>query len=171
MTASDRFRQPAFLRTPSAPRGKRPWESRSAPPAPCNSTIRGFAIFLDRIRAGEANIEDYEIELDLPPCRAGDRCSWRRVRSSGLRRRKILVTIRRYHRAQTLEPRLEVAKLHAEQANLGKSRFLAAASHDLRQPLETLSLLRGILAKSIKDEEALALIRKLTSLLASWRAC
>ena len=27
----------------------------------------GLRIFLDRIRAGEANIEDYEIELDLPP--------------------------------------------------------------------------------------------------------
>ena len=48
----------------------------------------------------------------------------------------------------------------AESANLGKSRFLAAASHDLRQPLQTLSLLQGLLAKKIKDEDALQLVAR-----------
>ena len=46
----------------------------------------------------------------------------------------------------------------AERANLGKSRFLAAASHDLRQPLQTISLLQGILAKRVKDEGTLKLV-------------
>src|SRR5690606_16469997 len=36
---------------------------------------------------------------------------------------------------------LEAAKQEAELANIAKSRFLAAASHDLRQPLQSLSLL------------------------------
>ncbi|MCZ6764606.1 MAG: HAMP domain-containing sensor histidine kinase, partial [Alphaproteobacteria bacterium] len=36
---------------------------------------------------------------------------------------------------------LEFAMLEAEQANLSKSRFLAAASHDLRQPLQSMRLL------------------------------
>ncbi len=56
------------------------------------------------------------------------------------------------------------AQRDAEQANLAKSRFLAAASHDLRQPLQTLSLLRGVLARKIREgqtEEALALVVRL----------
>lgn len=39
----------------------------------------------------------------------------------------------------------EQARIGAEQANLAKSRFLAAASHDLRQPLQAISLLSGVL--------------------------
>jgi two-component system CheB/CheR fusion protein len=47
---------------------------------------------------------------------------------------------------------LEAAKQQAESANFAKSRFLAAASHDLRQPLQTLALLQGLMAKRIEDE-------------------
>jgi two-component system, chemotaxis family, CheB/CheR fusion protein len=59
---------------------------------------------------------------------------------------------------------LETAKRQAQLANLAKSRLLAAASHDLRQPLQALSLMREILAKRLKqrkDEEALKLVAKL----------
>ncbi len=59
---------------------------------------------------------------------------------------------------------LESAKLEAQQANTAKSRFLAAASHDLRQPLQSLSLMHGALSRKIRDgkkEEALALVARL----------
>jgi two-component system, chemotaxis family, CheB/CheR fusion protein len=56
---------------------------------------------------------------------------------------------------------LEVAKREAEQANLAKSRFLAAASHDLRQPLQSLALLQGLLAAKIEDPAAKGLLGRL----------
>ena len=56
---------------------------------------------------------------------------------------------------------LELAKQHADQANLAKSRFLAAASHDLRQPLQTLALLQGLLVKHVQGERATLLVGRL----------
>ena len=65
----------------------------------------------------------------------------------------------------TARKRAEVAShaatLLAQQANLGKSRFLAAASHDLRQPLQTLSFLQGLLAKKMTDGSGAKLVEKL----------
>ena len=46
---------------------------------------------------------------------------------------------------------LETKRQEAEQANLSKSRFLAAASHDLRQPLNASGLFAAVLAERIKD--------------------
>ena len=43
----------------------------------------------------------------------------------------------------------------ADRANQAKSRFLATASHDLRQPLQTLALLNGILRRVVKEPSAL----------------
>jgi two-component system CheB/CheR fusion protein len=55
---------------------------------------------------------------------------------------------------------LATAKQHAESANLAKGRFLAAASHDLRQPLQTLTLLQGLLAKSVDSERGKKLVMR-----------
>jgi signal transduction histidine kinase/CheY-like chemotaxis protein len=46
---------------------------------------------------------------------------------------------------QALVAELDAARRAAEAASVAKSRFLAAASHDLRQPLHTLTMLSGLL--------------------------
>jgi two-component system CheB/CheR fusion protein len=56
---------------------------------------------------------------------------------------------------------LEAAERQARTANMAKSRFLAAASHDLRQPLQSLKLVQGMLAKTVKDEKAKQLVARL----------
>jgi signal transduction histidine kinase/CheY-like chemotaxis protein len=48
-----------------------------------------------------------------------------------------------------------------EQANLDKSRFLAAASHDLRQPIHALGLFVGALRATILSPEALRLVEQI----------
>ena len=124
--------------------------------------IAALRVFLDRLRNGERDIADHEIVVDLPP--RGMRSllvSALEICDEPLATRKILLALEditeRKHAAQALE----AAKRQAEQANLGKSRFLAAASHDLRQPLQTISLLHELLAKKVKDETTLNLVGKL----------
>jgi two-component system, sensor histidine kinase len=53
---------------------------------------------------------------------------------------------------------LQREKLAAEQANAAKSRFLAAASHDLRQPVHALSLFVAAMRPRTMDEEARELL-------------
>lgn len=48
----------------------------------------------------------------------------------------------------------DAAREAADRANHGKSRFLATASHDLRQPLQSLALLNGALRRMALDERA-----------------
>jgi signal transduction histidine kinase/CheY-like chemotaxis protein len=59
------------------------------------------------------------------------------------------------------EARLQDALRAAQQANHAKSSFLAAASHDLRQPLQSLSLLQRALKPYIQNGEAHALLARI----------
>ena len=55
---------------------------------------------------------------------------------------------------KAMEQALATAKEQAERANLAKSRFLAAANHDLRQPLQAMTLLLHALFHIPLGEEA-----------------
>lgn len=55
---------------------------------------------------------------------------------------------------QAVEMELRQAKEQAEQANLGKSKFLAAASHDLRQPIQAMFYFTQALALRLPDERS-----------------
>lgn len=58
---------------------------------------------------------------------------------------------------------LRARKDEAERANLAKSRFLAAASHDLRQPLHALGLFLSELAQQPLDERSRQITGRLTA--------
>ena len=60
-----------------------------------------------------------------------------------------------------LVKRLTKEKESAERANVAKSKFLAAASHDLRQPLHALSLLSSALCDRIKYPEVKHIVDKI----------
>ena len=64
-------------------------------------------------------------------------------------------------RSQREEEQLREAKAAAERANQAKSRFLAAASHDLRQPLQAIELLHGVLQRRVADAEGRATLANL----------
>ena len=55
---------------------------------------------------------------------------------------------------KNIEQALLLAKSEAEKANLDKSKFLAAASHDLRQPLTALSLYVDVLTKQNNGDDS-----------------
>ncbi len=58
------------------------------------------------------------------------------------------------------DARLLAAEAHAEQCAVAKSRFLSAASHDLRQPLQAAILFQSILGKRNRDPALREIIAK-----------
>ena len=73
----------------------------------------------------------------------------------------VVITFSDITERKTISKALEVAKQQAELATVAKSRFLAAASHDLRQPLQALALLQGLLVRIVKGDRAQMLLGRL----------
>jgi protein-histidine pros-kinase len=57
-----------------------------------------------------------------------------------------------------MEREIIAARQAAERAQKANTAFLAAASHDLRQPVQALSLLNGALRRTVKDDRTLEMV-------------
>lgn len=60
-----------------------------------------------------------------------------------------------------LVQQLQIKREIAESANLAKTRFLAAASHDIRQPLHAMSILLDVLDEKINNTEQTLIVDKI----------
>lgn len=72
----------------------------------------------------------------------------------------VVITFTDISERKAIGDALDAAKRTAQSANDAKSRFLAAASHDLRQPLQTLTLLQGLLASKAETEREKKLLAR-----------
>ena len=124
--------------------------------------VQALRSFLERLAAGLPVAEDYEITIELPP--RGKRVlllNARNIPAAPPVEQRTLLAIDDISDRKHTEAALEAVKKQAERANLGKSRFLAAASHDLRQPLQTIFLMQGLLAAKVKDPDTAKLVTRI----------
>jgi signal transduction histidine kinase/CheY-like chemotaxis protein len=64
-------------------------------------------------------------------------------------------------RLHAASQRLEEARRAADAANIAKTKFLAAASHDLRQPMQALSMFASVLEQRVEGAEALRVVHSI----------
>ena len=90
--------------------------------------------------------------------RAGTRLVASAIRNVTGRKREQQELVAAREAAEKARQIADAARDAADRANLAKSRFLATASHDLRQPLQSLSLLNGALRRLVNHPDALEVL-------------
>lgn len=73
----------------------------------------------------------------------------------------VIMHLRDVTEEQRAEDRLRAAKDEADRASRAKTRFLAAASHDLRQPLQALGMFVSVLATRETDPQNAAIVGRI----------
>ncbi len=91
----------------------------------------------------------------------------RPYRAEGGRVEGVVVTYSNITERKRVNAALKAAMHEADRATRAKSRFLAAASHDLRQPLQSMALLHNLLGRHKRSTEGARLIRLLDQTLGS----
>ncbi len=81
--------------------------------------------------------------------------------------RQCLTLVTDISRLKKIEAENQRAKEAAENANQAKSHFLAAASHDLRQPLQAMTTITDLLKMKLEGEELFWLVNNLSKSLAN----
>ena len=113
------------------------------------------------MREGLGHVENYRIEIEVPPRgRLALLTTTREIEGDTTAAGMMLLVLEDITDKERIEQSLIVANQGLEHANQIKSKFLAAASHDLRQPLQTMRLLSAILQRKLTDRDALKLNRK-----------
>ncbi len=109
---------------------------------------------------GDGDFEDVSLEFRRPGGAGagggGGEDVWLELRASPVRGPggalvSVIATVRDITEHKTAQAALAEARREADKANVAKSKFLAAASHDLRQPVQSLMLLMEALSTRATD--------------------
>jgi PAS domain S-box-containing protein len=99
---------------------------------------------------GSGNHEEFRIRRKDGEMRWGA-VSWQPLADENGQIAGYRTSVRDITDTKRIETELRSAYSEAEKADRAKTRFLAAASHDLRQPLQAISMFSGALKISLKD--------------------